>query len=152
MTVRTAAGDHGFTLAEVLAAMAIVAIALVGMVAALQHGLSGVETGRGESVAVFLVEDKLEHLRALALVDWANSALQPGATTEYCSVWSTACSPTPAPGAFRRATTVTDGSGGACAGPCKGLMVSVFYRPVTTLGQLDRERRVDVGAMVVPRS
>ena len=150
MSRRAAAGQSGFTLAELLAALSIIAVALVAMVAALQHGLSGIETGRGESVAVFLVEDKLESLRALALVDWGNSALQPGTTTEYCRA-SSACSSTSAPDGFRRSTTVTAGDGVTCTARCKLVTVSVFYRPVTPLGQLDRERRVDVGAMLVSR-
>lgn len=151
MSARTA-GHDGFTLAELLAAMAIIAIGLVAMAAALQHGLSGIEIGRGESVAVFLVEHKLEELRALALVDWANSALQPGTTTEYCQASSTGCSPTPTPASLRRTTTVAAGNGGTCTVQCKVVRVSVFYRPLTAVGQLDRERRVDVGAMFVSRA
>jgi prepilin-type N-terminal cleavage/methylation domain-containing protein len=151
MRIRTTAGQSGFTLAELLAAMSIITIALVALAAALQHGLTGIETGRGESVAVFLVEDKLEELRALALVDWGNAALQPGTTTEYCRP-SSACSPTSAPDGFRRSTTVAAGNDGTCTARCKLVTVSVFYRPVTPLGQLDRERRVDVAAMFVSRT
>jgi type II secretion system protein I len=151
MRVGATTGQSGFTLAELLAALSIVAIALVAMVGALQHGLSGIETGRGESLAVFLIEDKLEELRALALVDWGNSALEPGTTTEYCRA-SSACSSTPAPDGLRRSTTVTAGNGTTCTARCKLVTVSVFYRPVTPLGHLDRERRVDVGTMFVSRT
>jgi prepilin-type N-terminal cleavage/methylation domain-containing protein len=147
-----AARDDGFTLAEVLAAMSIIAIALLATTAALQYGLSGIEIGRGDSVAVFLVEHKLEELKAMALVDWADAALEPGTTTEYCQPSTGACSPTPTPSAFRRTTTVAAGSGGSCTAHCKVVMVSVFYRPVTTRGQLDDERRVDVAAMFVSRA
>jgi hypothetical protein len=132
-----------------LAAMAIIAIALVAMMAALQHGLSGIETGRGESVAVFLVEHKLEELMALARVDWAASALQPGTTIEYCQPSGAACAPTRTTPALRRVTVVAAGRGGTCAAQCRVVTVSVFYRPLTGLGYLDRERRVDVGAMFV---
>lgn len=151
MRIRATTSQSGFTLAELLAALSIVAIALVAMVGALQHGLSGIETGRGESMAVFLVEDKLEELRALALFDWGNSALQPGTTTEYCRAPS-ACSSISAPDGFRRSTTVTAGNGATCTARCKLVTVSVFYRPVTPLGQLDRERRVDVGTMLASRT
>jgi prepilin-type N-terminal cleavage/methylation domain-containing protein len=145
-------GDDGFTLAEVLTAMSIIAIALLAMTAALHYGLSGIEIGRGESVAAFLVEDKLEELKAVALVDWADGLLEPGTTTEYCQPSTGACSPTPAPTAFRRTTTVAAGGGATCTAQCKFVMVSVFYRPVTALGQLDEERRVDVGAIFVARA
>lgn len=147
-----AAREDGFTLAEVLAAMSIIAIALLATTAALQYGLSGIDTGRGESAAVFLVEHKLEELKAIAIVDWADGALEPGTTTEYCQPSTGTCSPTPTPTAFRRTTTVAAGSGGSCTEQCKFVTVSVFYRPVTTLGQLDDERRVDVAAMFVSRA
>jgi prepilin-type N-terminal cleavage/methylation domain-containing protein len=152
MITRDVAGHDGFTLAEILAAMALIAVGLVTMAAALQHGLSGIEIGRGESAAVFLVEDKLEELRGLALVDWTNTALQPGTTTEYCRPFSGGCSATPTPASLRRMTTVGAGSGGTCSAKCKIVSVSVFYRAMTVLGQLDHERRVDILAMFVSRT
>lgn len=142
-------GDEGFTLAEILAAVAVMAIALVAMIAAVHHGLSGIDTGRGESTALFLVEDKLEELRSVALADWA--ALTAGTTVEYCHL-SGGCAPTPTPTSLRRTTTVHAGSEGACSAYCKIVNVSVAYRPVTMLGQLDQERRVDVQAMFAPRT
>jgi prepilin-type N-terminal cleavage/methylation domain-containing protein len=152
MTMRDVAGHDGFTLAEILAAMALIAVGLVTMAAALQHGLGGIEIGRGESAAVFLVEDKLEELRALALVDWTNAALQPGTTTEYCRPFGSGCSATPIPVFLRRTTTVAAGRGGACSVHCKIVSVSVLYRVMTVLGQLDHERRVDIVAMFVSRT
>lgn len=152
MSARDVAGDDGFTLAESLVAMAIIVVGLVTTAAALQYGLSGIETGRGESAAVFLVEHKLEELKSLAVVAWTATALQPGTTIEYCQPSGADCSTTPTPVSVRRITTVTDGSGGACSARCKVVSVSVFYRPLTALGQLDRERRVDVLAMFVSRA
>jgi len=151
MTSR-AAHNAGFTLAEVLAAMSLIAVALLATTAALQYGLSGIEIGRGESSAVLLIEHKLEELKAVALVTWADPALEPGTTTEYCRPSSGACSAMPTPAAFRRTTTVTASSGGHCTAQCKFVMVSVFYRPITMLGQLNAERRVDVGAIFVART
>jgi len=144
--------NGGFTLAEVLAAMSIIAVALLATTAALQYGLSGIEIGRGESSAVLLIEHKLEELKALALVAWTDGALEPGTMTEYCRAPTDACSATPTPAAFRRTTTITAGSGGHCTAECKFVMVSVFYRPITVLGQLNAERRVDVGAIFVART
>jgi prepilin-type N-terminal cleavage/methylation domain-containing protein len=152
MSKRHSAGHDGFTLVESLAAMALIAVGCVTMAAALQHGLSGIELGRGESAAVFLAEDKLEELRGLALADWTNTALQPGTTTEHCRPSGGGCSATPIPASLRRTTTVAAGSGGTCSAQCKIVSVSVFYRAMTVLGQLDQERRVDILAMFVSRT
>lgn len=152
MSARNLAGPDGFTLPEILVATAIIAIGLVGTAAALQQGLSGIETGRGESAAVFLVEHKLEELKSLALVAWTSPALQPGTTTEHCQPSGAHCLATPTPASLRRMTTVTDGSAETCSARCKVVSVSVFYRPLTALGQLDRERRVEVLAMFVSRT
>ena len=151
MSRRRVFGHNGFTVVEILAAAAVIAIALVAMMVTVHHGLSGIDTGRGESTAIFLVEDKLEDLRSVALVDWAGVALAPGTTVEYCRL-SGGCSPTPIPTSFRRTTTVYAGNDEACSEYCKVVNVSVVYRPMTTLGQLDQERRVDVQTMFAART
>jgi len=151
MTSR-AAHNAGFTLAEVLAAMSLIAVALLATTAALQYGLSGIEIGRGESSAVLLIEHKLEELKAVALVTWADPALEPACCGCPPTGGASRCSAMPTPAAFRRTTTITAGSGGHCTAECKFVMVSVFYRPITVLGQLNAERRVDVGAIFVART
>ena len=152
MSTRRVHDREGFTLAEILVATAIIAVGLVGLAVGLQHGLSGIEIGRGETLAIFLLEDRIEQLRSLALVDWTNLALQPGTTTEYCRPSSGDCSATPTPTSFRRTTTVTAGTETACTAQCKIVSVAVFYRPITVMGQLDQERRVDVSALFVSRT
>jgi prepilin-type N-terminal cleavage/methylation domain-containing protein len=151
MSVRDGNADAGFTVVEVVLAMTVIAIGLLATMAALQHGLNGIETGRGESVATVLVEDKLEDLKALALVDWTNAALREGTRTEYCRAADFDCSDAPSTDAFRRTTTLVDGAGGTCATSCKVVTVSVFYRAVDVDGQLDQERRVSATTMFVAR-
>jgi prepilin-type N-terminal cleavage/methylation domain-containing protein len=149
---RRRSGQCGFGLAEILAATAIVAIGLLAGAAAVQYALSGIEAGRGETLAAFLVEQKLEELKAIALVDWNNLALMPEATTEFCHPTGTGCSETPAGGLYRRATIVTDGAGGTRGTQCKIARVTVFYSPLSAHGQLDRERRLDVTTFFVART
>ena len=72
--------EDGFTLAEVLVATFILAIGLVGIATGFQYATSGVETGKGESTAAFLTEQRLEQLKALALTNWTSAALAAGAT------------------------------------------------------------------------
>jgi prepilin-type N-terminal cleavage/methylation domain-containing protein len=150
MSDRHLTAHRGFTVLEVLVAMALITIGLMATVTAFQHGLSAIDSGGSESVATFLVEDKLEELKDLALRDWTSPALAPGMRTEYCRPSESACSTTPGPAALRRTTTVADG-GGTCPRPCKVVTVSVFYSPVTSVGQFDQERRVDAHTVFVPR-
>ena len=137
--------EDGFTLAEVLVATFILAIGLVGIATGFQYATSGVETGKSESTAAFLTEQRLEQLKALALTDWTNAALAAGATTEAYGTIANA-------GAYRRVTTITDAPGGTCTANCKLVQVTVFYKPVTGRGQLDQERRVDIITMLASRT
>ena len=137
--------EGGFTLAEVLVATFIIAIGLSAVATGFQYATSGVATGKGETTAVFLTEQRLEQLKALALTDWTNAALNAGTTTEAYGTIANAA-------AYRRVTTITNSPGGTCTANCKQVQVSVFYKPVTGRGQLDQERRVDVITMLVSRS
>jgi len=150
MNSRHVTAYRGFTVLEVLVAMTLITIGLMATVTAFQHGLSGIDSGGRESAATFLVEDKLEELKDLALLDWASPALTPGTRTEYCRPSQSACSTTPMPASLRRTTTIADGLG-ACPRPCKIVTVSVFYNPLTAVGQFDQERRVDAHTVFVPR-
>ena len=144
--------EAGFTLAEMLVATTIVAIGFVAVAAAFQYALSGIEAGRGETTATFLAEHKLEELKAIALVDWTHSALSAATTIEYCPPTGGHCTATATAGSYRRATTVTDDAGQTCTTSCKVVHVSVFYRPVTGLGQLDQERRIDLFTIFASRT
>jgi prepilin-type N-terminal cleavage/methylation domain-containing protein len=136
---------RGFTLGEVLVAVFVLAIGLVGVVTGFQYATSGVEIGKSQTTAAFLAEQRLEWLKALALTNWTNAALAAGTTTEaYGSIADAAL--------YRRETTITDRPGGTCAASCKLVQVTVFYRPVTGQGQVDQERRLDVVTMLVTRS
>jgi len=137
--------ECGFTLGEVLVAILVLAVGLVGIVMGFQYATHGVEIGKGETAAAFLAEQRLEWLKALALTNWAGAGLAAGTTVEsYGSIADAAL--------YRRVTTIVDSPGGACAANCKLVRVSVFYRPVSAQGQLDQERRVDVVTMLVTRS
>jgi len=137
--------ERGFTLGEVLVAIMVLSVGLVGILTGFQYATGGVELGKGETTAAFLAEQRLELLKALALTNWTSPALEAGTTTEgYGSMDDAAL--------YRRVTTITDNPGGACAASCKLVRVTVFYRPVTGQGQLDQERRLDVITMLVTRS
>jgi prepilin-type N-terminal cleavage/methylation domain-containing protein len=144
--------QQGFTLAEVLMATFILSIGLVAVATGFQYATSGVETGKSETTATFLAEQRVEQLKATAIVDFTNAALNAGATTEYCPSTGAACTGVATTGFYRRVTTITNNPGGTCAASCKLVQVSVFKRVVTGEGQLDQERRVDLYTMVVSRN
>ena len=137
--------DRGFTLGEVLVAALVLAVGLVGITSGFQYATSGVEVGKGETTAAFLAEQRIEWLKAVALANWTSASLEAGTTTENYGAIADAV-------LYRRVTTITDSPGGACGAQCKLVRVTVFYRPVTTQGQLDQERRLDVVTMLVTRS
>ena len=152
MTRRGRQAEAGFTLAEMLAATAIVAVGLLAVALALQYALSGIEVGRGETAATFLAEDKLEALKSTALIAWDHPSLAAATTTEFCLPTGDDCSPMPRPGSYRRSTTVTPGLGGTCAADCKIVRVTVFYNAVTGEGQMNQERRLDVVTLFAART
>jgi len=137
--------EGGFTLAEVLVATFVLAIGLAAVGTGFHYATSGIETGKGESTATFLTEQRLEQLKALALTDWTNVALNAGTTTEAYGTIANAS-------AYRRVTTITNSPGGTCTANCKLVQVTVFYKPVTGRGQLDQERRVDIITMLASRT
>src|SRR5204863_7686442 len=67
--------QRGCTLAEVLVATLVLSIGLVAVATGFQYATSGVATGKGETTATFLAEQKVEQLKATALVDWTNATL-----------------------------------------------------------------------------
>ena len=156
-------GARGFTLAEVLVATAILTIGLVAIATGFQYATSGVATGRGETTAVFLAEQRIEQLKGLAMTNFAQAALNAGTTTEYClssniGAGSSNCQAgavTTGP-SYTRTTTITNvlaGTGCPVAPvSCKQVQVQVLYRPVTSSGDLSQQRAVVVFTMLAPRT
>ena len=151
-------GAGGFTLAEVLVATAVMTIGLVAIGMGFQYATSGVATGRGETTAVFLAEQRVEQLKAQAVANFSAAALAAGTTTEYCTS-TTACQGAAVTGpSYRRITTIADianaGVTGCPVAPlsCKEIRVQVMYRPVTSSGDLSMQRTVDVFTILAPRT
>jgi prepilin-type N-terminal cleavage/methylation domain-containing protein len=150
-------GARGFTLAEVLVATAILTIGLVAIATGFQYATSGVATGRGETTAVFLAEQRIEQLKAQALSNFTAAALNAGTATEYCQpTGTTNCTGTATTGSYTRVTTITDVTAGtgcpAAPTSCKQVRVQVSYRPVTSRGDLSQTRTVEVYTVLAPRT
>ena len=160
---RTLTGQRGFTLAEVLVAVVIIMVGLVAVASGFQYATSGVATGRGETVAIFLAEQRVEQLKTVAMTNYdppyPGLSLATGTTTtEFCS--GSTCQATAITGttSYTRVTTITDitTEAGRCTGVtpllCKRIRVTVTYRPVTSRGDVSQARTVDLFAIVTPRS
>jgi prepilin-type N-terminal cleavage/methylation domain-containing protein len=161
-------GQRGFTLAEVLVAVFVILVGLVAIATGFQYATSGVATGRGETMATFLAQQRIEQLKTVAMTNYdppyPGVSLAAGTTTEYCQTsnigaTSSNCQSTAFSGTttYTRVTTITDNPGGTgCTGVapllCKRIRVSVTYRPVTGAGDLSQARTVDLYAVVTPRS
>ena len=59
--------ESGLTLVEILVAMAIIMVGLAAVMQAFPLGTQGMETGRRQSTAAFLAEQKIEEIRAWSL-------------------------------------------------------------------------------------
>jgi hypothetical protein len=146
----------------VLVATAILTVGLVAIATGFQYATSGVATGRGETTAVFLAEQRIEQLKAPALTNFTAAALNAGTTIEFClssniGAGATNCQATAVAGtSYTRTTTIADITAGtgcpAAPVSCKRVQVRVQYRPVTSSGDLSQQRAVDVYTMLAPRT
>ena len=73
--------EAGFTLVEILVAVAIIMIALVAVMQWFAIGTQGMDTGKKQSTAVFLGEQKIEQIKA-----WALSACTGPGSVPPCAV------------------------------------------------------------------
>jgi hypothetical protein len=146
----------------VLVATGVLTLGLVAIATGFQYATSGVAVGGGESTAVFLAEQRIEALRADAMHDFSALSLGAGTTTEYCAPAIIAggasnCQDTAGGGAsYVRQTRISDitGSIGCPARPvwCKQVEVRVGYRPVTSTGELNQAREIDLITVLGPRA
>ena len=136
---RVLEAQAGVTLAEVLTAMAVVGIALVGILPIIPVANTAVQTGRQSSTAALLAEQELERARAMPYANLTQVNFQPegyGAIPGY--------------GPYRRTVTVTNDPGGIIN--TRLVTVRVFFRPLTSLGGASgNESNVEVSGLVAQR-
>lgn len=159
-----ALAQEGVTLAEVIIATFIVSIGLVAVASGFQFATAGISTGRSETMAAFLAEQRLEQLKSSAISNYNGAALAAGTTTEYCQTSdigtaASNCQAATMTGglSYTRVTTIADNAGGpGCTGAaaqlCKRIHVRVTHRPITSRGDSSQTRQLDVYTLVAPRN
>jgi type II secretory pathway pseudopilin PulG len=141
--VKTARRAAGFSVVEVLVAALVLGVGLAALAQSLRAAVAGIETGRGESIAVFVAEQRIERLRAEARADWAGPALRPGLHGEDEATVGAGPS-------LRRETFIVDDPGEPCRSPCKLVRVTVTRRRPGE-GDAPGQRGVTLWALFVPR-
>lgn len=154
--------QSGMSLADVLMAVFLISVGLVALLSALPIGVSGMETGRQQSTALFLAQEKIERIKAWSLSNATAPAQQgfgtivalgpcfavgvgPCATENYGAV--------PGYPTYRRVVTATpDPATPAPPGHTRTLVtVQVFYQPVVAQGVSTTERQVTVSTVLALR-
>jgi prepilin-type N-terminal cleavage/methylation domain-containing protein len=110
---------RGFTLVEVLIASAIITVGLTAVAAGFQQALDAVEAGRQQTTALFLAEQRLEQVKAVALIDFDRVT-----TTNFPAEDSVVGYPQ-----YRRIVEVAPGPAGMAQ--AVRVHVTVTYRPAT---------------------
>lgn len=138
-------GEAGFTLAEILIAVAVISLGLVGVAAGFLYAVGGLEAGRQQTAAVFLAEQRMEQLKSGALNNFLNVTTANYPNEAYGAISNNG---NPMPN-YRRTVTIIDAP--AALADTKLVEVIVFYRPVVGFGVLATERQVTLTALLTDR-
>jgi type IV pilus assembly protein PilV len=136
-------GEAGFTLVEILIAVSVISLGLVGVAAGFLYAVGGLEAGRQQTTATFLAEQRIEQLKAQALNNFLNVTTGNYPNEAYGAIYNN-----PQPN-YRRTVTIVDAPGGLL--DTKLVEVTVFYRPLVGFGVLAAERQVRLSALLTDR-
>lgn len=156
--------QSGLTLIEILVALAIIMIGLVAIMQWFPVGTQGMDTGRRQSTAVFLAEQKIEQIRSWALSTAAGQGFSTVDAGGLCfTAADGACrndgfATIPGYPEFSRTVTVQCVNSGppptVVASPCPAsatsrlVRVQVAYRQVTAVGIFGGGNQVDLATMI----
>lgn len=155
--------EQGMTLAEMLAAAAIMGIGLVGLASAIPLAGYGIQEGNQLSTATFLANQRLEQVRAArwesagSMIDKVGVSASPTAPP---MVGTTTTFPDEAPMAapnsdYNRQVRIINCAVGGCAGvtdpDLRQVIVTVDYRPMTGTGVSNQRKRATVSMFLSRR-
>lgn len=140
--------EAGFTLAEILVACAVISVGLIAVATGFGIGVDGVEAGRQQSTALFLAEQRIEQVRALALQPPLLLANVNSTNLPSPENYGYSGTLPGAPKGYWRTTTITNNPAGVSGARVD---VTVYYRPVTGRGVLTTERSVSLSIFLANR-
>jgi prepilin-type N-terminal cleavage/methylation domain-containing protein len=144
-------GEAGFTLVEIVVACAVIALGLVASSYGFTVGVQGVETGRQQTTAVFLAEQRMDQVKAAAL----RATNPPLGYVTAANFPSEAYGSLTNAGKFRRTVAFTPFTGPAGGLPvgAQGIRVDVdvFYQQITAFGVPITERSVRLSTFLTSR-
>lgn len=157
--------ERGLTLAEILVAIAVIGIGLVGLAVVVPVASYGVQEGSQLSTATFLAEQRIEQARNAAWTtapvnDCLGVSAGDAAPTGVCGGANIATfadeAPVPGFAQYSRTTRITDcGAGAGCAGVVHAALrlvtVTVTYRPLTAAGASPNDKTVTLSWLVAQR-
>jgi prepilin-type N-terminal cleavage/methylation domain-containing protein len=149
--LRASGSQDGFTIAELLAAVFVIAVGLVAVGAGFSAAIQGTETARQQTTATFIAEQRLEQIRATALhdKDIVLACLGPDKITAACFPDQAYGSIPNAP-TYRTHVTITLNPAGFTG---NRIDVDVWYKPVVAWGVLETaERRVTMSTLIADRT
>jgi len=146
--LKSRCGQAGFTLAEILVALAIISVGLIAVSAGFGYGVDGVEAGRQQSTAVFLAEQRIEEAKDLAARTPLKLANVNSTNLPAMENYGYSGTLPGAPAGYWRTTTITNNPGGVTGALVE---VRVFYRPVTGRGVLTTERSASLSIFLADR-
>ena len=136
--------QSGFTLVELLVAIAILMIGLVAVMQWFPLGTAGVETGRRQSTGVFLAEQKLEQIKAWSLSTAAGQGFATVVQGGACCA-NDGFNTIPGYPEYSRTVTITPDP----ASPTRRVVrVQIQYRRVTAQGVLTSGQQVDIATLI----
>jgi prepilin-type N-terminal cleavage/methylation domain-containing protein len=150
MTVFCRREESGFTLVELLVAVAILMLGLVAVMQWFPLGTAGVETGRRQSTGVFLAEQKVEQIKAWSLSTAANQGFTTVAAGGTCFTdpngpcRNDALNAIPGYPEYSRTVTIANGP----TATTRLVRVQVQYRRVTDRGTLTGGQQVDIATLI----
>ena len=135
--------QSGFTLVELLVAIAILMIGLVAVMQWFPLGTAGVETGRRQSTGVFLAEQKLEQIKAWSLSTAAGQGFATVVQGGACCL-PDAFNTIPGYPEYSRTVTIANGP----TATTTMVRVQVTYRRLTAQGTFTGGTQVDIATLI----